>query len=168
MIWLYLIVFIFGFTFVYASWRAAPWLPMFREDVSRAISLAKLKEGEKFYDLGAGDGRTLIAAANAGAQAEGFEISLLPYLLAKIKFIFYSGKNKPKIYFRDFWKIDLSQADAVFVFLLPRIMNRMKEKTEKELKPGARVICYSWPMPGWQPEIIDDVKSRLKIYLYKR
>ena len=104
MIWLYLIVFIFGFTFVYASWRAAPWLPMFREDVSRAISLAKLKEGEKFYDLGAGDGRTLIAAANAGAQAEGFEISLLPYLLAKIKFIFYSGKNKPKIYFRDFWK----------------------------------------------------------------
>ncbi len=168
MIWIYLIVFIFGLTFVYAAWRAAPWLPMYREDVERAIKLARLKAGEKFFDIGAGDGRTLFAAAAAGAVSEGFEISLLPYLIAKFKIIFFRGKDKPKIYFRDFWGINLGEADAIFVFLMPRIMQKLRVKMEKELKPGARVICYTWPMPGWTPAQVDSLPEQPKIYLYIR
>ncbi|MDD5527914.1 MAG: hypothetical protein PHO56_02955 [Patescibacteria group bacterium] len=166
MIWLYIIVFIFALTFLYASWRAAPWLPMYGKDLSRVINLARLKEGERFYDLGAGDGRTLLAAADAGVFAEGFEISLLPYLLAKFKIIFFKKKNKPKIYFRDFWNINLGEADVVFVFLLPRIMNQLKAKMETELKPGARIICYVWPMPGWEPAAVDAVSGQPKMYSY--
>jgi SAM-dependent methyltransferase len=168
MIWLYIIVFIFALTFLYASWRAAPWLPMYANDVARSIGLVKFKEGEKFFDLGAGDGRTLFAAMAAGAIAEGFEISLLPYLITKIKILFSSVKNKPKIFFRDFWKINLGEADVIFVFLMPRIMGKLKEKMEKELKPGARIICYTWPMPGWQPAIVNDISGRPKIYIYNR
>ncbi|HTX86788.1 MAG TPA: SAM-dependent methyltransferase [Candidatus Nanoarchaeia archaeon] len=168
MIWVYIIVFIFALTFLYASWRAAPWLPMYANDVARVIDLAKIKEGEKFFDLGAGDGRTLFAAAGAGAISEGFEISLLPYLITKIKILCSPKKNKPKIFFRDFWKINLSEADVIFVFLMPRIMEKLKEKMEKELKPGARIICYTWPMPGWEPAAVDDIPGRLKIYLYKK
>jgi hypothetical protein len=168
MIWLYIIVFIFALTFLYASWRAAPWLPMYRQDVARAIGLAKIKAGDKFFDLGAGDGRTLFAAAAAGAISEGFEISLLPYLITKIKILFSQDKNKTKIFFRDFWKINLGEADVIFVFLMPRIMEKLKEKMEKELKPGARIICYTWPMPGWTPAAIDDTPGSPKSYLYIR
>ena len=168
MIWLYIIIFIFGLTFLYAAWRAAPWLPMRANDVERALSLAKIQLGEKFYDLGAGDGRTLLAAAAEGAIAEGFEISLFPYLLAKLKIIFSKNKNKPKIYFRDFWRINLGEADVIFVFLMPRIMQKLKEKMEKELKPGARIICYTFLMPGWQPAAVGDIPGRPKIYLYQR
>ena len=100
MIWIYVIVFIFALTFLYASWRAAPWLPMRAPDLERVMRLAGMKEGEIFYDLGAGDGRTLFATAELGASAEGFEISLLPYLITKVKILFGSGKNKTKIYFR--------------------------------------------------------------------
>jgi hypothetical protein len=168
MIWLYIIVFIFALTFLYASWRAAPWLPMYSNDGARAVVLARFRAGDKFYDLGAGDGRTLVAAAEAGAYSEGFEISLFPYLLAKIKIFFSSVKNKPKIYFRDFWKINLGEADVIFVFLMPRIMEKLKVKMEKELKSGARIICYTWPMPGWEPAAVDDIPGRPKIYLYIR
>jgi hypothetical protein len=168
MIWLYIIVFIFSLTFLYASWKAAPWLPMYRQDVERAIAMAGLKEGEKFFDIGAGDGRTLFAAASRGAIAEGFEISLLPYLLAKVKIFFSQEKNKPKIFFRDLWKINLGTADATFVFLTPRIMEKLRVKMEKELKAGARIICYTWPMPGWEPAEINNVPGRPKVYLYKR
>jgi SAM-dependent methyltransferase len=164
--WLYFFVFIFVLTFSYACLLAAPWVPMYARDVKRGIGLAEIKAGERFYDLGAGDGRTLLAAAALGAQAEGFEISLLPYLIAKFKIIFSKVKNKPKIYFRDLWKINLGQADVIFVFLLPRIMQKMKEKMEKELKPGARIICYTWPMPGWTAAKVSEAEGGSKVYLY--
>jgi len=128
--------FYFCLTFLYASWRAAPWLPMFARDVQRAAELAAFKPGEKFFDLGAGDGRILLAASALGAQAEGFEISLLPYLIAKFKIIFSREKNRPKIFFRDFWKINLGEADVVFVFLLPRIMGKAENKNGKRVKAG--------------------------------
>jgi hypothetical protein len=64
--------------------------------------------------------------------------------------------------------VDLKEADAVFVFLMPRIMPKLREKMERELKPGARVVCYSWPIPGWQPRAVDDAPGRPKIYLYER
>jgi len=166
LIWLYIIVFIFALTFLYAAWRAAPWLPMRSQDVKRAMALAEIKVGEKFYDLGAGDGRMLFGAAALGATAEGFEISLLPYLIAKFKIIFSREKNRPKIFFHDFWKINLAGADVIFVFLLPRIMEKLKEKMEKELKPGARIICYTWPMPGWEPKKISEAAGGAKAYLY--
>jgi hypothetical protein len=166
LIWLYLVVFIFGLTFVYAAWRAAPWLPMRANDVKRAMALAEIKAGERFYDLGAGDGRMLFGAAALGATAEGFEISLLPYLIARFKIIFSREKNRPKIFFRDFWKTNLAGADVIFVFLLPRIMEKLKGKMEKELKPDARIICYTWPMPGWTAKTVSEAEEGAKIYLY--
>jgi SAM-dependent methyltransferase len=168
MVWLGLIVFIFALSFLYASWRAAPWVPMRANDVARVIALAKLKEGEIFYDLGSGDGRTILAAAQTGARAEGFEISLLPYLIAKIREIFISDKNKPQTHFKDFWHVDLSRADVVYIFLMPAIREKMKQKMERELRPGARVICYVWPMLGWPEAAVDDLPGRPKLRLYVR
>ncbi len=166
LIWVYAVILIFCLTFLYASWRGAPWVPMRADDVVRAMRLAKIKEGEIFFDLGCGDGRSLLAAARAGAKAEGFEISLLPYFLAKIKIFFCKGKNKPKIYFRDLWRADLSRANTIFVFLTPRVMDRLREKMEKELKSGVKIICYVWPMPGWNPVETENIPGRFKIYRY--
>ncbi|HTW97081.1 MAG TPA: 50S ribosomal protein L11 methyltransferase [Candidatus Methylomirabilis sp.] len=168
MIWLYLIVFIFGLSFLYGAYRAAPFLPMHAADVERVIKLAELKPGEKFFDLGCGEGRTLIAAARVGAEATGYEISLLPYIWAKIKILFYRGPNKSKVFFRDFWKINLGEADVVYNFLMPRVMAKLREKLKKELKPGARVINYTFYLPDWNPEKIDDIPGRPKIYLYRK
>lgn len=93
-----------------------------------------LKKGKKVYDLGCGDGRLVIGAAKiAGVTGVGFEISPPVYLLA---FIFRNLLNGfiATIYFKSFWNKDLSDADVVFLYLLPKAMKKLVEKFNKELK----------------------------------
>jgi SAM-dependent methyltransferase len=81
--WIFiLILYIFLGTFAYAGIKAAPWFPTWSRDIDRFLKLAEIKPGQKFYDLGCGDGKLVFASAKAGATAVGYEISLLPYLIA--------------------------------------------------------------------------------------
>jgi len=158
-----LILFIFLGSFAYAGVLAAPWFPTWSRDIERFLKLAEIKAGQKFYDLGCGDGKLVFAAAGAGAEAIGFEISLLPYLLARSR-SFYVINSKVK--FKNFWKEGLSDADIVYLFLTPKVNPRVKEKLEHELKMGAKVIAYTWPIEGWQPTKIDTTPGQLPMYLY--
>src|SRR3990167_2385365 len=113
--WIILILFLFLGTSAYAGLRAAPWFPTWSRDLDRFFKLADIKPGQKFYDLGCGDGKIVFAAAKTGAQAVGFEISLLPYLIAKTRSFFVKNAE---IEFRDFWNADISNADIVYLFLV--------------------------------------------------
>ena len=158
------IFFIFLGTFAYAGIKAAPWFPTWSRDIGRFLELAQIKPGQKFYDLGCGDGKLVFAAAGAGANAVGFEISLLPYLIALSRSFYV--KNT-KILFKDFWKQNLSDADVVYIFLTPKFNPKAKEKLEKELRRGAKVIAYTWPIEGWQALKEDHVPGQPPIYLYE-
>lgn len=120
------------------------------------------------YDLGCGDGRIICAAAGAGARARGFEISLLPYFIAKIRRLFQNNKSNIKISYKNIWNLDLSDADIVYFFLMEEVHPRLKQKFEKELKKGAKIISYAWPIKGWEASMISVVDNRPKIYLYQR
>jgi len=152
-------------SFAYASFRSIGWVPMWSKDIEEVIKLAELREGEKFCDLGCGEGRMLLAASQSGAEAIGYEISILPYVIAKIRSLF--SKNKIEIRFKDFWLVDLSEMDVVFFFLIPNIYPKMKEKLQKELKPGARIITYVWPFDNWQEEKVFKRDRGPAIYLYR-
>ena len=144
------IILIFG-TAMYASFRAAPWLPVFKRDIKRIIEFSEIKKGDKVFDLGCGDGRVLIGLANnTGAEyLIGYEISFLFYVLSKLRIFFLGLSKKVDIRFDDFLMKDLSSADVVFCFLTPMAMKKLKPKFEKELKKGTRVISYSFMIPGW-------------------
>ncbi len=162
--WIFiLILYIFLASFAYAGIKAAPWFPTWSRDIDRFLKLAEIKPGQKFYDLGCGDGKLVFAAAKAGATAVGYEISLLPYLLAIARS--WNYKNA-KIIFKDFWKADLSDADVVYVFLTPKFNPKAKEKLQRELKKSARVVAYTWPIDGWQAVTTDTVAGQPPIYLY--
>lgn len=163
MLILALILFIFLGSYAYAGILAAPWFPTWSQDIERFLKLADIKPGQKFYDLGCGDGKLVFAAAGSGAEAIGFEISLLPYLLA-VSRSFYV--NNSKIKFKNFWKADLSDADIVYLFLTPKVNPKAKEKLEHELKRGAKVITYTWPIEGWKPLKIDTTPGQPAMYLY--
>lgn len=170
--YLILVIFIFllAITFAWAG-RSAPWVPTRKGDVERFLRLADIKVGDKMYDLGCGDGRLTAAASKAGARAVGFEISLFPYFIAKIRGLFLKknhGAGKYKIRFQDFWKADLSDADIVYFFLMPKVYPKLKQKFEKELKRGCKVIAYVWPIDGWQAVKVDKHKKKPDIYLYQR
>lgn len=160
---LYIIFLAIAGTYAYAGWKAAPWVPTRKNHVARAIALAGELEGKRFVDLGCGDGRLVCEAAEHGAIAEGYEISLVPYLLA-----LWRSRALPNasIYYKSLWKAELSNADIVYLFLMPKIADRMKEKLEQELRPGSIVITYVWPMEGWSIEGEDAVRGEVKLYKY--
>lgn len=164
-----IIILVILITFAYAGISGAPWVPMHSKDIKRVLSLAKIQSGEKLYDLGCGDGRLICAAAKAGARGEGFEISLLPYLISQVRRLAIRKTDHDiVIHYKSFWPADISDADIVYFFQIPRCYQRIKEKLENELKPGARVIAYVWPIEGWSPITIDNAPGQPNLYLYQR
>lgn len=160
-------VFLAAVSFVWASYSAAPWVPTFKSDVERFLRLADIKPGDRVYDLGCGDGRLVAAASAAGARATGFEISLFPFLLAKARGIFLERRGQYEVRFKDFWRADLSGADVVYFFLMPKVYPKLKAKLERELRARTRVIAYVWPIKGWQPVAVDKHRRRPDIYCYR-
>ncbi|MDX9893343.1 MAG: hypothetical protein RB292_02915 [Patescibacteria group bacterium] len=157
-------------TFAWGGILAAPWVPLWKKDVVRMLTLAETKPGELVYDLGAGDGRMLIIAAKQfQAKAVGFEIAVLPYLLGYIKIILNGLRSKVSLKYRNFFKIDLSQADVILTFLTPPAMEKLKPKLQQEIKPTCRVVSYAFKIPGWEPVKIDKPdNSSAAVYLYRR
>ncbi len=151
-------------TSAFASWKGAPWVPTWSADIDRIIKLADIKKGERFIDLGCGDGRLVQAAARAGAQAIGYEISLLPFLAAKIRQLF--ARDNYKIYFKNFWEVNLGDTNIVYVFLTKKAYPRLKQKFEKELKKGTKVITYVWPLDGWKNSTCERKDKQPNLYLY--
>ena len=147
----------------------APFMPTPKKIIKKALEAAGLKPEEKLYDLGCGTGEVLVIGEKYfQASAMGFEYSLPLFILSKIN-IFASGLKKSAVRREDIFgpKVDLRDADVVFLFLTPKAFLKLKEKFEKELKPGARVVAYSSPLLFWEPcKIIEAPGASAKIYLY--
>jgi SAM-dependent methyltransferase len=148
-IFLFILIIVFG-TAAIAGFKAAPFVPTRGKDIKRFLNFGQIKPGQLVYDLGAGDGRLVLALArDYQARVVGFELSLLPYLWAKIKIKFSGLSGRANIVYKDFYQADLSKADAVVCFLTPMAMNKLKPKFEKELKKNAKVVSYAFEIKGW-------------------
>ncbi|MFA6553333.1 MAG: class I SAM-dependent methyltransferase [Patescibacteria group bacterium] len=163
------IIVFFG-TAAYAGLKAAPWVPVFKRDIPRIIKLAGIKPDDIVYDLGCGDGRVLVALANStpAKRLVGFEISVLPYLWTKGRIIFRGLSRRVDVVFKDFLKRDLSQASVIFCFLTPMAMKKLAPKFKAELRPGSRIISYSFSIPGFTPDAVDKPEpNQMTIYSYR-
>jgi len=168
MIVLEIVLFLMLLTIAWGAWTFAPWVPTHARDISRAIALAGDIEGRTFIELGSGDGRMTLAAARAGANATGYEIAIPLFLIAWCR-----GKltgSSAQFKFGDLFRTNLSHADVVFFFGMPKIIaDRLRMKLEKELKPGAIIISYTFEVEGWTPVVTDKPEaSALSIYKYIR
>ena len=144
--------------------------------VRHMLTLVELKPGETFYDLGAGDGRTVIMAAQEfGARAVGVE---LREDLAKKALVAIDGlgiQDRVTIVQDDMFKINISNANVVFLYLTTSANDKIKPKLEKELKLGARVISHDYEIVGWRPTKTDNFCENPRlgypshtIYIYKK
>lgn len=169
MIYLFLI-FVVLFLLVILSWvwpPDSPWAPWWRTNkkIARAMcKLAKVEENDVVYDLGSGDGTALITAAKEfGAQGIGVEIDPLRFILATLMTRIIRINYRLIIKRKNFFDEDLSSATVIFVYLVPKTLNRLLPKFKKELKKGTRIVSYRYEMN--LPLISKD--ERHKVYLYK-
>ena len=120
--------------------------------IQKMLDMANLKPGETLYDLGCGDGRILIAAAEKyKVKAVGVEISdhLARRATEKVK---KAGlQNQIAVVHGDFMKTDLSRADVVTLYLVTTANEILRPNLERELRANTRVVSYDYPIPGWKP-----------------
>ena len=135
--------------------RGVPFVPLSKKQLRAVDKNIKLKPNDKVVDLGCGDARVLRMFEKQGVKdLTGYEINFWAYLLAKIKNKLL--KSKSKVYFKNFKKVDLSKYNVIFCYLLDNYVNSLKEKFDKELKPGTRIISYSFSIKNWhKPEKIE-------------
>lgn len=158
---------VFG-TAAWASFRAAPFVPLRMRDVQRMLAIAKLRDGEQICDLGCGDGRLLFEAVrHHRVRAVGFEVSLLPYVLARLRRFRTRNQTSVVISYCDFFTADLRDIDVFFCFLTPMAMKKLARKFAAEAKEGARIVSYAFPIPGWVPTVTDKPSLQLgRIWRY--
>lgn len=141
-----------------------PWLPTRKKDYNRIAKLASLRPGLFFYDLGSGSGEMLFHLSKQyNLSCVGIDRSPILYLYSKIKSLFY---NRVKIHYGNFFKQDLSKADVIYVFLHPKIYEKLKHKIEINTKKGAKIILAYWPFKNSSPAKISEEIGETTYYLY--
>jgi len=130
-----------------------PFVPTPIEVVDRMLELAEVKKGDVVYDLGSGDGRIVIRAAQKyGVKAVGIEMDSL--LLDRARKDAKAAGVAHLVEFRaeDALKADISQATVVTLYMLPWFNEAMKPSFKKFLKPGTRIVAHDFGIEGWPPD----------------
>lgn len=138
----------------------APFFPTPQEVVDKMLEMAEIRDGDFLIDLGSGDGRIPItAAARYGIRAKGVEID--PSLIMLSNEEAKRARVADKVVFKqqDLFETDLSQATVITLFLLPS-MNERLLPTLLELKPGTRIVAYTFGVGNWKPDRAELVDGR--------
>jgi SAM-dependent methyltransferase len=157
----FIILVVFSISAIWTGFRGAPWVPTSMKTVHKMLTLAEVGPGDLVYDLGCGDGRTIITAARRyGARAVGVEIDPLRYLWCQALISVMGLRDRVQVVYGDFFKRDLSDADVVTCYLLQDTNNRLEGKLRQELRSGARVVSNTFTFPGLQ-KVREDGDARL-------
>lgn len=143
-----------------SSGQLAPFDPTPQVVVERMLRLAALKAGDLLYDLGAGDGRVVIAAAKKfGIKAVGFEIDPGLVKLARENVRKQGVEHLVEIRQQDFLTADLSVPSVVTLYLSHDGNLTVRPRLMSQLKTGARVVSYTFDMAEWQPKITENYRD---------
>jgi SAM-dependent methyltransferase len=117
------------------------------------LKLARVEPGDVVYDLGSGDGRIVILAAQKyGAAGVGIELD--PKLVAVAREVAREGAVADRVAFvvGDLFTADISQATVVTLYLSRSINLKLERKLKEELRPGTRVVSHQFAMGAWKPD----------------
>jgi SAM-dependent methyltransferase len=129
--------------------------------VDSLIDAAGLTAADVVYDLGCGDGRIVIAAAQRGARAVGVDIDPARIAEATANASAAGVADRVTVVEADMFNVDLHAATVVVVYLLPSINIRLRPKLWRELPPGARVVSHEFDMGDWPPTARLDAHGRV-------
>ena len=142
-----------------------PFVPTPQVVVDEMLRLAGVTPKDIVYDLGSGDGRIVITAARKfGAQAVGIELDDHLIYQSEESARQANVLDRAKFLQQDFFKTDFSQATVVTMYLLPRVMKRLRERM-LQLKPGTRLVAHDFDFDDWHPDVKTTIRKNVFLWV---
>ncbi|MBD2441080.1 cyclopropane-fatty-acyl-phospholipid synthase family protein [Nostoc sp. FACHB-110] len=141
-----------------------PYVPTPQPVVDAMLQVAKVGKNDVLYDLGSGDGRIVITAAQKyGTRGVGIDIN--PERIQEANANAQKAGVTDRVQFRqqDLFKTDLSQASVITLYLLPEVNQRLRPELLK-LKPGTRIVSHAFDMGDWEPQQTLQVDGKTVYY----
>jgi hypothetical protein len=142
------------------------YLPTPQEVVDAMLRMADVKKDDVLFDLGSGDGRIVVTAAQRyGTRGTGIDIDPERVDEANGNAILAGVTRLVKFKNQDLFETDLREATVVTLYLLPELNRKLMPKLLAELKPGTRIVSHQFDMGTWKPDREATVAGR-KIYMW--
>lgn len=142
----------------------SPYVKSKKKIVDMVLRSLNIKKDAIFYELGSGTGDVLIAAAKYNNNVTGIEISPFYYLYSKLRCLKYKNIL---IKYKNIFNIDLKKADVIYVYLLPKMLQKLASKFQNECKKNALIISLGFKIPNLK--LIKKIKvDSSTIYIYKK
>lgn len=152
--------------FEYGEGLDVPYVPTPNEVVEAMLKLGGVKKGDTVIDLGCGDGRIVVLAAEKfGARGIGYDLNPERIKEANENAARAGVKDRVKFIEKNLFEADIKEATVVTLYLLPSVNEKLKPRLLEELKPGTRVVSHSFQMPDWKPDQTVEIAGR-KLYLW--
>lgn len=142
-----------------------PYVPTPTAVVNAMLSLGNVKKNDVLYDLGSGDGRIVITAAQKfGTRGVGIDID--PQRVEEANQNAQKAGVTDRVQFRqqDLFTTDLSSATVVTLYLLPEINLKLRPRLLSQLKPGTRIVSHAFDMGDWKPQKVVKVAGETIYY----
>ncbi len=146
---------------IHAQTQLAPFVVTPPDVVERMLRLAAVGPSDVVYDLGSGDGRIVIAAAQMfGARGVGIEID--PKLVEQARANAAAAGVADRVTFRldDAMTTDLSDASVVTLYLLAASNVKLRPRLQSQLRPGARIVAHNFGMGDWEPRKVENFRDQ--------
>jgi SAM-dependent methyltransferase len=135
--------------------------------VDEMLKLAGVRQGEVVFDLGSGDGRIVIVAAQKyGARGVGIEIDAGLVERSRANAREAAVSEQVTFIHGDMFEADLSSANVVMLYLSPSLNSDLEPKLRRELRPGARIVSHQFPIGRWAPDRVVRAADNTDLYLW--
>ena len=142
--------------------RDTPYVPTPQDVVERMLDMANVKPGEYLIDLGSGDGRIVVTAAQRGARAFGVDLNPKRVAEAVANAAKAGVSARATFEVKDLFDTDISKADVVTTYLLPLVNLDLRPRLLEQMRPGARLVTHAFHMgDDWWPDATDNMRGRV-------
>jgi len=128
------------------------YVPTRQTVVDAMLKVASVKAGDVLYDLGCGDGRIPVTAAQLGARAVCIDIDPRRIAEANENVKKNNVGDRVRVLNQDLFTTDISEATVVSLYLLPSLNLKLRPTLWRTLKPGTRIVSHDFDMGDWKPE----------------
>ncbi|OGK19636.1 hypothetical protein A2866_06735 [Candidatus Roizmanbacteria bacterium RIFCSPHIGHO2_01_FULL_39_8] len=159
---------IYTFFLIYSNLKGSPYVPTKMKEARMILEQAKLKPNQLFLELGSGDGRlSRLAAKDYKVNSIGIDVNPLLNWYARL---WARWLKIPRVTFltQNIFQTDLRKADVLYLFLMPKLIEKLKLKMEKELKKNSLVISHGFKVLGWEAKCFKTLNHRpFPTYYYR-